>query len=171
MTTSDVAVRSRAATDIPGCVDALRLVHEVDRYPTRWPPDPSAWLTPKAMQQAWVAVEGERIVGHVAVTVVAEPTEIVSRALAGSSRREVRSISRLFVAPAGRGRGVAGRLLDVATASARNDDADCVLDVVADGLAAIALYERRGWRRVGSGPAHWVNAAGEHPLVHYYVGP
>ncbi len=46
-----------------------------------------------------------------------------------------------------------------------------MLDVSDEGHAAIALYERAGWRRVASARARWLNKAGEPALLHYYVSP
>jgi ribosomal protein S18 acetylase RimI-like enzyme len=89
------------------------------------------------------------VLGHVAVTRDAE-------------------VTRLFVVPAARGRGLAARLLDTVRAAVR---APLKLHVSSEGEAAIAFYERSGWRRVGSTRATWLNAAGEPALLHHYVSP
>ncbi len=73
-TMSEVDIRQRQATDLPGCVEALALVHRSDEYPTNWPADPTAFLVPVSPLPAWIAVThdaeadgavgGEVVVGH-----------------------------------------------------------------------------------------------------------
>jgi [ribosomal protein S18]-alanine N-acetyltransferase len=58
-------------------------------------------------------------------------------------------VSRFFVSPHARGRGVGGALMRRAEEHAAARDLRLVLDVAAHNRAAIAFYERRGWRRVG----------------------
>jgi ribosomal protein S18 acetylase RimI-like enzyme len=165
-------IRPRQPDDLPDCVAVLARVHQADGYPTSWPADPPRWLDPTGLLGAWVAVAPRAgVFGHVALTVAREPVE--PRLLAATERppAELASIARLYVDPAARGHGHAGALLDAATDAAHGLGRRCVLDVVADGTAAIALYERRGWLRVASAPATWSTATGERPLVHYYVEP
>ncbi|TYB54412.1 GNAT family N-acetyltransferase [Nonomuraea sp. PA05] len=131
------------------CVEALAEVQAADRYPVHWPDDPGAWLTPDGMTGAWLAVEAGVVLGHVALT------------------RDL-EVSRLFVTPAARGRGVAERLLGTVRAAT---PLPLKLEVSSEGPAAIRLYERSGWRRVGSSRAGWLNAAGEPALLHHYVSP
>ncbi|WP_344490452.1 GNAT family N-acetyltransferase [Nonomuraea monospora] len=148
-------IRTRTAADLAACVEALAEVQAADRYPVHWPDDPGAWLTPDGMTSAWLAVEaveaGEAgvVLGHVALT------------------RDL-EVSRLFVTPAARGRGVAERLLSTVRAAT---PLPLKLEVSSEGLAAIRFYERSGWRRVGSSRAGWLNAAGEPALMHHYVSP
>ncbi|MGR6913881.1 GNAT family N-acetyltransferase [[Actinomadura] parvosata] len=147
-------IRPRTPADLPACVEALAAVQAADRYPVNWPADPGAWLTPDGMTTAWIATEpdaapGQAVLGHVAIT------------------RDL-ELTRLFVTPAARGRGVAARLLETARAST---PLPLKLEVSSEGRAAIGLYERLGWRRVGSSRATWLNAAGEPALLHHYVSP
>ncbi|MER6509321.1 GNAT family N-acetyltransferase [Nonomuraea sp. NPDC001636] len=152
MTTGDMAVRPRTPSDLSACTDALALVHAADRYPVDWPADPQGWLTPGDLLRAWVAVEEGRVLGHVG--------------LAGTG--EGPQVTRLFVVPAARGRGLAPLLLDTVRKAAGTP---VLLEVSDEGRAAVALYERLGWRRVGSTRARWLNAAGEPALLHHYVSP
>ncbi|TMR30037.1 GNAT family N-acetyltransferase [Nonomuraea zeae] len=131
------------------CVEALAQVQAADRYPVDWPDDPAGWLTPGDGLRAWIAVEAGAVLGHVALTPDME-------------------VTRLFVVPAARGRGLAALLLDAVRAAV---PVPLKLEVSSEGLAAIAFYERSGWRRVGSSRAGWLNAAGEPALVHHYVSP
>jgi GNAT superfamily N-acetyltransferase len=60
------------------------------------------------------------------------------------------NLFQMWVAPEARGRGVAGALLDEALAWARSIDARLVqLGVVCDNSAAVQLYTRAGFRKVG----------------------
>jgi GNAT superfamily N-acetyltransferase len=83
--------------------------------------------------------------------------------------RAVASVTRLFVDPAARRAGSARELLEAAAAYAVASDLQPVLDVVEDAQAAIALYERSGWRLVGTGSATWSTPAGVTPKLRYYV--
>jgi GNAT superfamily N-acetyltransferase len=165
-------IRPRTTQDLPACIDALAIVHTTDRYPVDWPADPGRWLTPTNLVQAWLAVKGSDVVGHVGLSQLDAATlePALARAI-GTPAGPVGSITRLFVTPQGRGSGHATHLLDVARKEAADLGIPLVLDVSDDGHAAIALYECAGWRRVTSSRADWLNAAGEHALLHYYVSP
>ncbi|NUW37685.1 GNAT family N-acetyltransferase [Nonomuraea sp. SMC257] len=167
MTRPPALVRPRTDDDLPACVRALAEVHAADRYPVDWPGDPAGWLTPDDLAQAWVAVDddGRTVLGHVGLT---RPDPHVTR-LVGVSVSAV--VSRLFVVPRARGRSVAAGLLAAARAAHPSDGPPLTLEVSSEGRAAIAFYERNGWRRVSSSRGDWLNAAGEPALLHHYVSP
>ncbi|MEV4801865.1 GNAT family N-acetyltransferase [Nonomuraea sp. NPDC049421] len=142
-------IRLRLPADLDACVEALAQVQAADRYPVDWPGDPGGWLTPSDLTSAWVAVEDGAVLGHVGLTRDAE-------------------IVRLFVTPAARGRGLAARLLDTVRATTPGP---LKLEVSSEGTAAIALYERTGWRHTGTTRGRWLNAAGEPALLHHYTSP
>ena len=162
-------IRTRKPDDMAGCVTLLRAVHEASGYPSRWPDDPARWLTPARLVGAWVAEADGRITGHVALVQGVRAQCLLE--VTGRAPDELGGISRLFVSPAARRQGAARALLGVATARAAERGLQPVLDVVADGHAAIALYERSGWKLAGTQAATWTNADGVAPLVRYYVGP
>jgi len=142
-------IRERSAEDLDECVAMLARVRAYDGYPTHWPGDPSGWLTPANMRQAWVATADANIIGHAMVR----------------ERDGVVSLNRLFVAPEGRGLGAARALLTEAKRWASEHGFDrIVLDVAHTATAAIALYERNGWHRTHSAPADWADDI----TVHYY---
>ncbi|WP_406099173.1 GNAT family N-acetyltransferase [Streptomyces sp. NBC_01013] len=160
-------IRCRRDDDVKACVEALATVHEVDRYPAEWPADPGAWLTPDGMFDAWVAVEGQDILGHVALT----RTDDVLAADAGLAPAGLASVARLFATASARRRGVAGALLAAATTAAAAEGLRLVLEVEDGGAAAIALYERSGWRHAGTRTGNWTTADGRTALLHTYVAP
>lgn len=163
-----VTVRDRCVEDLAGCVGALRAVHDVDRYPVRWPADPAAWLEPSNTAGAWVAVEARRIVGHV---IVRTPEKIDDRAASEMNLVAERSamVSRLFTVPEVRGRGVARRLLDRVQTWAAGQDRRLYLDVADIASGARRFYERLGWRHVTSVDGDWLGEDGRPMLVHYYL--
>ncbi|WP_220039933.1 GNAT family N-acetyltransferase [Nonomuraea aridisoli] len=142
-------IHPRTPADLDACVEALAAVHAADRYPVDWPADPARWLTPDGVIGAWIAVEDGAVLGHVALT------------------RDM-EVTRLYVAPAARGRGLAARLLGTVRSAARGP---VRLEVSAEGRAAIALYERSGWRRTATTRATWRDTTGEPAVLHHYVSP
>lgn len=145
-----VTIRPRRPDDLPACVAALGDTHRTSAYPTVWPKDPAAWLTPKDMLGAWVAEVDGAVVGHVAL---GEPKDRTVGTWAAATRRPlatVAEVTRLFVASTARGRSLGERLLVTAGAYARARGRTLVLGVLRESRAAIALYERLGWRRLSS---------------------
>ncbi|MFI0239950.1 GNAT family N-acetyltransferase [Streptomyces sp. NPDC016845] len=159
-------VRVRSAEDLPGCVAVLRAVHEQDRYPVRWPPDPERWLAHDADDTGWVAQLDGRIVGHV-LLVRPDGGDVAPGLLAPDT--PVAVVSRLFVDPAARGRRIGALLLDRAAREAQSRGARAVLDVVTSDRAAIALYERLGWEFLAAGQQEW--GPGELVDVRCYTAP
>ncbi|GAA5032566.1 GNAT family N-acetyltransferase [Actinopolymorpha pittospori] len=166
-------IRARDNGDLPGCVAALAEVHAADGYPTRWPAEPAGWLTPTDLLHAWTAHLDDTVVGHVVIRGVADDSMASLLAASGGVPPErLASLSRLFVVPGARRRGVASGLIGRATCEAATDGLRLVLDVVDDGRgAAVALYEEAGWRRVASVQAAWTMPDGRRPMVSYYLSP
>ena len=162
-------IRPRVPEDMPECASVLWRVHEMNGYPSRWPRDPAAWLTPAGLEAAWVAVDGDSIVGQ-AVLVRGVSTSCLLQAT-GRDASELGSVARLYVDPATRRAGHARALLETATSYAVALGLQPVLDVADDSQAAIALYEGAGWQLAGTETATWVTAAGVRPKVRWYVGP
>ena len=165
-------VRRRLSTDLVSCVNALSLVHAADAYPTNWPQAPEAWLDPAGLLAAWVGVDpvDGQVDGHVAVVHADPGTHFGdARSLVGG---RVAELSRLFVLPAARGRGLATSLLTTAANYAALSDLSLVLEVVDEpGSAAIALYEACDWRQAGERRADWTTPDGRHPALLTYVAP
>jgi GNAT superfamily N-acetyltransferase len=158
-----VIIRSRGESDLTECVAILAGVHRRDGYPMVWPEDPAGFLAKPYFFGAWVAIVDGRVVGHVAL---APPrTGDAAAALLG---RDAAVVSRLFVSFAARGRGTGAALLEHATREAHQRGLHPVLDVLATNSASIALYERMGWRLLGTGETQW---GPNRVTVCGYVGP
>jgi GNAT superfamily N-acetyltransferase len=158
-------VRERRPEDLAECVRALAEVHARDGYPTWWPADPAGWLSPAGILAAWVAEVGGTVVGHVCVVTGGDEDA------AGVTVGEPAMVSRLFVAPAGRGRGLGAALLAAARQFAATHDLTLRLDVVDDGGPATALYDRLGWRLADRRRADWALPSGERPWLRIYLAP
>jgi len=150
------------------CVAVLEAVRESDGYPARWPDDPAGWISPPR-STAWVAEADGAVVGHVCV--VRGTADPVAVARAGVPVERMATLSRLFVAPTVRRRGVAAALVAVAYEASSAAGRRLSLDVVDDDHAAVRLYERLGWQVVDRRPADWVTPAGVRLPVRVYLAP
>jgi len=148
------------ADDIPLCVDLLAAVHRADGYPMQWPQHPASWLTPSGLLDAWIAEIAGEMVGHVARVGGQPPTMRAAEAQA--------EVSRLFVSPAARRRGIATQLLDALTHQADREGCALWLEVVEVSTAAIAFYEKLDRRLIDRGPAGWIAAQGRGPWLRRY---
>ncbi|WP_028192265.1 GNAT family N-acetyltransferase [Salinispora pacifica] len=175
----DLSIRDRVPADLQSCISVLADVYRRDRYPLNWPADPYQWLSPDNTRHAWIAERGGTIVGHVALhhpVAATDPAFTTDPAAAtgsvaatgsacstGPGSAAVAEVSRLFVAPAARRLNTATRLLHHARQWATEHQLDLTLEIVDDpgSAAAIALYERTGWRHTHtSTAAAWTNPEG-----------
>jgi GNAT superfamily N-acetyltransferase len=143
-------VRSRRPEDLEPCVALLREVYRADRYPVLWPADPAGWLIGRDLLEAWVA-EGEdgALLGNLSLHGT-NASRARPQWLDAAPPERLAVVSRFFVSPPARGRGVGGALMRCAEQHAAAHGLHLVLDVAAHNHAAISFYERRGWRRVGT---------------------
>jgi|HubBroStandDraft_2_1064218.scaffolds.fasta_scaffold196869_2 GNAT superfamily N-acetyltransferase len=149
--------RYRDESDVDACVEALRAVYETSGYPTNWPADPARWLRPPGILRAWVAAtEDVPVAGHA----------ILMQPLPGERSAEV---SRLFVVPAARRRGVASVLLETVMGAAAANDLDLFLDVTDHLRDARAVYQRVGFRLMSTTEADWTTPDGGPVTLHRYA--
>lgn len=165
----DVSVRARLDEDLPKCVRALAAVHAADGYPACWPTDPARWLNPPGLAAAWVVEHVVSIAGHVGM--VRDLDDPALTALTDVPAHRLASVTRLFVAPPARGRGIGARLMNQVSRCAVEQRLQLVLDVVDDGGPAVALYERLGWRLVDRRLADWTAPDGRRLPVRIYLAP
>jgi ribosomal protein S18 acetylase RimI-like enzyme len=145
-------IRPRTSDDLDACAAIAAAVHDVDGYPSFLGDDTFAsFIAPPDALGAWVAANDEGIVGHVVLRPHSAPASatLAAREL-GVDPEQLGFVARLLVAPDARRRGVARRLLEHVVDEARQRRLLTVLDVVTRDLAAIALYDATGWRRLGS---------------------
>lgn len=162
------SVRPRTAADLPACAELLAAVHQRDGYPVNWPARPADWLASGDSLGAWVAELDGRVVGHVVLSRPADD-DLAARIWRERGGTEPAVVGRLFVAPAARGHGVGAGLLRRATAEAHRRGRHPVLDVVASDTAAIALYERAGWRLLTTTTQQW--SPGRTVTIRCYTAP
>jgi GNAT superfamily N-acetyltransferase len=147
-----VVVRERTSDDLPGAAAALVAVHASDGYPVEGVDDPEAWLTGSTLVQAWVGELDGRVVGHVGIS-LPQADDAAAAMLANMSEgadERAAVLGRLFVLDAARGQSLGRKLVQAATAYARRNGLRLVLDVMTKDAAAIRLYERLGWQRMGT---------------------
>ena len=145
-------IRERRAADLSEAAAALVEVHRRDGYPVEGVDDPVAWLVGPHQLQAWVAEREGRVVGHVALS-DPHPDDAAATlwtTSAAGRHDDVAVLGRLFVLPAARGHSLGERLVHAATQYGHTRGRRLVLDVMAKDVAAIALYERLGWSRIGT---------------------
>jgi GNAT superfamily N-acetyltransferase len=166
-------VRPRNDGDLTSCERVARLVQESDGYPAFRSDRPDGlrdFVEGRAFYEAWVA----EVDGEVAGQVVLRPRSSqmamgVMRQATGLSDDCFGVISRLFVSPATRRRGVGRALLSTATDAAVSRGLVPVLDVVTNNKAAMALYESMGWARVGTAVVNLPDGSTLDEVV--YIGP
>ncbi|MEM9132648.1 MAG: GNAT family N-acetyltransferase [Actinomycetota bacterium] len=149
---STIIVRSRADADGPALGALAAVVQERDGYPPHLPGDEAgAFILDGEPLAAWVATDGDAVVGHVALHDHSSPgvLDLVADGV-GVAPDGCGVVARLFVTPDLRRSGLGRRLLDIAVAECRRLGLLPVLDVVDRFEAAIALYEHVGWRRLGA---------------------
>jgi GNAT superfamily N-acetyltransferase len=162
-------VRPWEPADLPDCLAVLRRVYEHSDYPARWPADPAGWLGADQLLGAWVAEEDGALAGFVGLKAGAPDPSLL--AATGREDGQVAAIVRLFVEPTARRAGWGARLLEAAARWSLARGRLPVLEVVDDAVPAISLYERAGWRLVGTAVASWTMPDGTRPGLRYYVSP
>ena len=143
-------VRPFQDADLPGAAAALIEVHATDGYPVEGVADPEGWLRSDGILAAWVAEEDGKIVGHVAVMRPhGEDAVSLWTEQSGDDEEHVAVIARLFVVREARKNSAGERLMQAAMDYGPSHDRRLVLDVMTKDTAAIRLYERLGWLKIG----------------------
>ena len=143
-------IRPRCDSDAEALEAIAYRTHELDGYPKYMPQDLRSFIVDTGALGAWVAVDGARVVGHVALhrSSVAEVME-TALSVTGLTVDGIAVVARMLVDPGARRQGIGRALLEKATDEAARLGRRAVLDVVDDHRAALALYDDCGWTRVG----------------------
>jgi GNAT superfamily N-acetyltransferase len=146
-----LVIRARHDDDIDRLCDLARSIHASDRYPVMLKEDVRSFVVTENCLAAWVCEIDGIVVGHAALhTVWSDEVASLACAALERPRSGLGAVSRLFVDPTARRRGIAQALLAEATLEARSRGLWPVLDVVTTYPSALALYERAGWKRLGT---------------------
>ncbi|MGY0017369.1 N-acetyltransferase family protein [Streptomyces sp. cg35] len=147
---TDLVVRPFEDGDIAGASAALVEVHATDGYPVEGVEDPKAWLTSDDVLAAWVAVDEGRVVGHISVMQPhGEDAVVLWQEQSGDPQEGIAVLARLFVVREARRKAAGERLMRAAMDYGQRQERRLVLDVMTKDVAAMRLYERLGWRRIG----------------------
>jgi GNAT superfamily N-acetyltransferase len=143
-------VRDRQDDDIGACERLAEATRLHDRYPASPGDSARSFLCHPDALGAWVAELDSTVIGHVALH-PATSTAVMTLACdrLKVTPGQIAVIARLLVLPRQRGRGAGRSLLTAAATRARALRLRPVLDVDMNLTAAIALYERAGWQRIG----------------------
>ena len=162
-------VRPRTDDDLDALTAIAAEVQQLDGYPVRYSLDLRAFIESPDALAAWVAEDDAgAVVGHVALNPASSPP-VMARACDVLGHDRIGVVARLFVSPRARRGGVAVSLLRTAAVAARERGLHPVLDVVATFEAPRALYEREGWRNVGTVVAEYGDDYAVEEVV--YVAP
>ncbi len=143
-------VRPRGDADLDACARVARVIHELDGYPPYLPDDIRSFISEPEALAAWGAERDGEIIGHVALNPRSSQAvlTLASEALRQPPER-FGVVARLLVAPGARRKGVGRSLFEAATDSAVDRGLRPILDVAIRFHAAINLYEKCGWLRLG----------------------
>ena len=90
-----------------------------------------------------------KVIGHVALTPFVRNAREADWAAAGNTHENARHLGRLFVSPDAQGLGVGRALVGKVMEAAREQGVRLSIYVVTKDVAATAVYEKLGWRRIG----------------------
>ena len=144
-------IRPRQERDVPDLVGLADAVRAVDRWPPHRVGTTADFVTGGPVVTALVAEDGEGLIGHVAVhDRSADAVMELAQDALGVDRARLAVVARLFVDPRRRDRGVGRALLQAAADEVAAVGALPILDVWVELAPAVRLYERAGWRRLGT---------------------
>jgi len=133
-----ISFREATGVDVPGISRVRTSVVEnaltVEQLEERGITNASVAASFLTDSKGWVALQEEEIVAF----------SIADRA--------TQSIFALFVLPGYEGRGIGGRLLELALGWLWKNGAERVWLTTGSGTRAVRFYEHRGWKCTGKGP-------------------
>jgi GNAT superfamily N-acetyltransferase len=145
-----LTVRTRHDADLEPLLGLLALTHRDRGYPADIAYVRKDFIASPGQLGAWVAVHGERVVGHVALLRPGGVSAPLWRAALGRDDAGIAVVSRLFSGLSGAG----GALLAQAVDAAREAGLALALEVERDSPAR-EFYLRLGWEAIGEVEQHW----------------
>ncbi|KAK5107192.1 hypothetical protein LTR62_001638 [Meristemomyces frigidus] len=147
--------RVRADADMDGCIEVLGHVYATDGYPVQGLDHARQFLT-EGIEQAWVAVNNGKIIGHAAVSPATDSdVSVVLWRRLYPGKPSIAVLGRLFVDPEQRGSGAATYLLEAADSWSEHARCRLVLFALEKDQVAMKVYKRRGWTEYGTVPYHY----------------
>ena len=114
-----------------------------------------------------------RVLGHVSLRRVSRGSValLIWRDVTGNTKANdgLCEVCRLAVDPVAQGKGVGGTLLGAIEARARSERKPLILGVLEKDVAAIRMYDKRGWTRFGQDKM--VGRDGRVWVEHFYICP
>ena len=164
-----ITIRPRRDADLVELGQMLLEQQPVSGYPHHMPlrSTAEAFIRRPGQRAAWVAEEDGRLLGHVAISVPADPAtlpegdaDLIREWMGAHDRPHDRlgEVVLLFTSLAAAGTGVGRRLLATAVAAMDEGGLAPCLDVHAHGAGALRLYHRTGWQEVGRARPTWLDA-------------
>lgn len=147
-----MTVRPRRAEDLAVLLPVLQRRHEQQGYPVRPEAVSRWWLADESELGAWVAVDVERVTGHVALHPAGGAPLPLWEQATGREASGLAVVTRLFTDGSVPGSG--HRLLERACAEAGVRGLVPVLQVDPES-GARAFYARQGWSEVGTARQQW----------------
>ncbi|WP_083420652.1 GNAT family N-acetyltransferase [Mycolicibacterium llatzerense] len=169
---NDAVVRRRRQADLAALADVLVRVHARDGYPVEGVDDPEAWIAPPAELAAWTAVYEEEPIGHVSVAQArtSDDAAILWQRTTGGDVSRLAIVARLFVDPGHRSLGAGALLMEAVHRFASEHELAVALDVMLKDCNAIRLYEKLGYRRLGTVGHEHSGGKAEAAAVYYRPG-
>jgi GNAT superfamily N-acetyltransferase len=114
--------------------------------------NPEAWIAPPAELAAWTAVYEAQPIGHVSLARAhdSDDAAILWQRTTGGDVSQLAILARLFVDPGHRNLGAGALLMGAAHRFAAERQLAVALDVMLKDHGAIRLYEKLGYRRLGT---------------------
>lgn len=164
-------VRGRRDSDLEACERLVQATHLHDRYPAYLGDSARSFLCHPGALSAWVAELGNTIAGHIALHPATSKTVMkLTCDRLHVTADQIGVVARLLVSPQQRGQGAGRRLLTAAATQAQALRLCPVLDVDVNLTAAITLYERAGWQRIGETRINLPDGTSLHEAV-YALNP
>lgn len=149
------------------CERLVRAAHHHDRYPVYLGGSARSFLCHPAALSAWVAERDNTVAGHVALhRVTSKAVMALACDRLNVTAGQIGVVARLLVSPQQRGQGAGRKLLTTAANEAQARRLCPVLDVDMNLTAAIALYERAGWQRIGETTINLPDGTSLHEAVY-----